>query len=121
MPGKIFINYRREGTTDTAGRLHDRIAQAFGLFPGSRRERECPRALLTIVRRARKKKYGDQRNKPPKKPKMPQWIVQEAKPLKTLRRSPFRLPAISTRSPLTPGTLLPTKVDPCRYLPPGNA
>jgi tetratricopeptide (TPR) repeat protein len=30
MPGKIFINYRREGTTDTAGRIYDRIAQAFG-------------------------------------------------------------------------------------------
>ena len=30
MPGKIFINYRREGTADTAGRLYDRIAQAFG-------------------------------------------------------------------------------------------
>ena len=30
MPGKIFINYRREGTADTAGRLSDRLAQAFG-------------------------------------------------------------------------------------------
>ena len=30
MPGKIFINYRREGTADTAGRLYERIAQAFG-------------------------------------------------------------------------------------------
>jgi len=30
MRGKIFINYRREGTTETAGRLYDRIAQAFG-------------------------------------------------------------------------------------------
>jgi tetratricopeptide (TPR) repeat protein len=30
MPGKIFINYRRAGSTDTAGRLYDRIAQAVG-------------------------------------------------------------------------------------------
>src|SRR6516164_1826852 len=30
MRGKIFINYRREGTIETAGRLYDRIAQAFG-------------------------------------------------------------------------------------------
>ena len=30
MRGKIFINYRREGTAETAGRLYDRIAQAFG-------------------------------------------------------------------------------------------
>src|SRR5262249_27264006 len=30
MRGKIFINYRREGTTETAGRLYDRMAQAFG-------------------------------------------------------------------------------------------
>src|SRR5262252_5480346 len=30
MRGKIFINYRREGTTETAGRLYDRLAQAFG-------------------------------------------------------------------------------------------
>jgi outer membrane murein-binding lipoprotein Lpp len=30
MFGKIFINYRREDSTGTAGRLHDRIAQAFG-------------------------------------------------------------------------------------------
>src|SRR6516225_1638088 len=30
MRNKIFINYRREGTTETAGRLYDRIAQAFG-------------------------------------------------------------------------------------------
>lgn len=29
MSGKIFINCRREGTSDTAGRLYDRIAQAF--------------------------------------------------------------------------------------------
>jgi hypothetical protein len=27
MLGKIFINYRREDSTGTAGRLHDRIAQ----------------------------------------------------------------------------------------------
>jgi hypothetical protein len=30
MPGKISINYHREGTTDTSGRLYERIAQAFG-------------------------------------------------------------------------------------------
>src|SRR6516162_8692004 len=30
MRGKIFINYRREGTIETAGRLYDRMAQAFG-------------------------------------------------------------------------------------------
>src|SRR5215472_2835781 len=30
MRSKIFINCRREGTVETAGRLYDRIAQAFG-------------------------------------------------------------------------------------------
>ena len=30
MRGKIFINYRREATAETAGRLYDRMAQAFG-------------------------------------------------------------------------------------------
>ena len=30
MAGTIFINYRREDSTATAGRLHDRLAQAFG-------------------------------------------------------------------------------------------
>src|SRR6516162_7009576 len=30
MRNKIFINYRREGTTETAGRLYDQMAQAFG-------------------------------------------------------------------------------------------
>src|SRR5690348_5938074 len=30
MRGKMFINYRREGTAETAGRLYDRMAQAFG-------------------------------------------------------------------------------------------
>src|SRR5437764_145394 len=30
MRGKIFINYRREGTIETAGRLYDRLAQTFG-------------------------------------------------------------------------------------------
>ena len=30
MRNKIFINYRREGTTETAGRLYDRLAQVFG-------------------------------------------------------------------------------------------
>src|SRR5262252_9514326 len=30
MRSKIFINYRRGGTAETAGRLYDRIAQAFG-------------------------------------------------------------------------------------------
>src|SRR5262245_34738552 len=30
MAGKIFINYRRGDSIGTAGRLHDRMAQAFG-------------------------------------------------------------------------------------------
>ena len=30
MTGKIFINYRREDSTGTAARLHDRLAQEFG-------------------------------------------------------------------------------------------
>jgi tetratricopeptide (TPR) repeat protein len=30
MTGKIFINYRRDDSIGTAGRLHDRLAQAFG-------------------------------------------------------------------------------------------
>jgi uncharacterized protein len=30
MAGKIFINYRREDSIGTAGRLHDRLAQTFG-------------------------------------------------------------------------------------------
>ena len=30
MRGKIFINYRREGTIEAAGRLYDRLAQTFG-------------------------------------------------------------------------------------------
>ena len=30
MAGKIFINYRREDSVGTAGRLHDRLAQVFG-------------------------------------------------------------------------------------------
>ena len=30
MAGKIFINYRREDSIGTAGRLHDRLAQSFG-------------------------------------------------------------------------------------------
>jgi len=30
MAGKIFINYRREDSISTAGRLHDRLVQAFG-------------------------------------------------------------------------------------------
>jgi hypothetical protein len=30
MAGKIFINYRREDSIGTAGRLHDRLVQAFG-------------------------------------------------------------------------------------------
>src|SRR4029453_9644354 len=30
MAGKIFINYRRDDSIGTAGRLHDRLAQAFG-------------------------------------------------------------------------------------------
>jgi len=28
--GKIFINYRRDDSIATAGRLHDRLAQTFG-------------------------------------------------------------------------------------------
>src|SRR5262245_57803439 len=30
MTGKIFINYRRDDSIATAGRLHDRLAPAFG-------------------------------------------------------------------------------------------
>ena len=30
MAGKIFINYRREDSIGTAGRLHDRLEQVFG-------------------------------------------------------------------------------------------
>ena len=30
MAGKIFINYRRDDSGATAGRLHDRLAQTFG-------------------------------------------------------------------------------------------
>ena len=30
MTGKIFINYRRDDSISTAGRLHDRLAQTFG-------------------------------------------------------------------------------------------
>ena len=30
MAGKIFINYRREDSIAIAGRLHDRLAEAFG-------------------------------------------------------------------------------------------
>jgi len=30
MAGKIFINYRREDSPGTAGRLHDRLVQTFG-------------------------------------------------------------------------------------------
>jgi hypothetical protein len=30
MPGKVFINYRRDDSNGTAGRLHDRLAQVFG-------------------------------------------------------------------------------------------
>ena len=30
MPDMIFINYRREDSAGTAGRLHDRLAQVFG-------------------------------------------------------------------------------------------
>jgi hypothetical protein len=30
MPDKIFINYRREDSIGTAGRLHDRLAHTFG-------------------------------------------------------------------------------------------
>src|SRR5262245_65897441 len=30
MSGTIFINYRREDSISTAGRLHDRLSQTFG-------------------------------------------------------------------------------------------
>lgn len=30
MPGRVFINYRRDDFIGTAGRLHDRLVQAFG-------------------------------------------------------------------------------------------
>src|SRR6478735_2895084 len=30
MAGKVFINYRREDSIGTAGRLHDRLAHTFG-------------------------------------------------------------------------------------------
>jgi TIR domain len=30
MATRIFINYRRDDTTSTAGRLHDRLAESFG-------------------------------------------------------------------------------------------
>ena len=30
MAGKIFINYRRDDSGGTAGRLHDRLAETFG-------------------------------------------------------------------------------------------
>jgi uncharacterized protein len=30
MAGKVFINYRRDDSAGTAGRLHDRLAQTFG-------------------------------------------------------------------------------------------
>jgi WD40 repeat protein len=30
MSGRVFINYRRDDSIGTAGRLHDRLAQAFG-------------------------------------------------------------------------------------------
>src|SRR5262245_66642546 len=30
MVARIFINYRRDDSTATAGRLHDRLAQSFG-------------------------------------------------------------------------------------------
>jgi hypothetical protein len=30
MAGKIFINYRRDDSIGTAGRLHDRLAPTFG-------------------------------------------------------------------------------------------
>ena len=30
MAGKIFINYRRNDSIATAGRLHDRLVEAFG-------------------------------------------------------------------------------------------
>jgi hypothetical protein len=30
MAGRVFINYRRDDSIRTAGRLYDRLAQAFG-------------------------------------------------------------------------------------------
>jgi len=53
MLGKIFINYRPEDSIGTAGRLQDRIAQAFGqknLFHGCRRVSisNCRNTLLLL-------------------------------------------------------------------------
>jgi GMP synthase PP-ATPase subunit len=36
MAGKIFINYRRDDSPGTAGRLHDRLAQTFGRHVATR-------------------------------------------------------------------------------------
>lgn len=30
MPGKIFVNYRRDDARDMAARIRDRLAQTFG-------------------------------------------------------------------------------------------
>ena len=48
MADKIFINYRREDSIGTAGRLRDRLAEAFGeenLFMGRQRRRQSARRM----------------------------------------------------------------------------
>ena len=55
MPGKIFVNYRRDDARDMAARIRDRLAAAFGhanvfmdvdnLRPGQRFDRELEKAL----------------------------------------------------------------------------
>ena len=55
MPGKVFVNYRRDDARDMAARIRDRLAQTFGeanvfmdvdnLRPGQRFDRELEKAL----------------------------------------------------------------------------
>jgi hypothetical protein len=55
MPGKIFVNYRRDDAPDMAARIRDRLADTFGdtnvfmdvdhLRPGQRFDRELSKAL----------------------------------------------------------------------------
>jgi tetratricopeptide (TPR) repeat protein len=55
MPGKIFVNYRRDDERSTAARIRDRLASTFGdanifmdvdnLLPGQRFDRELEKAL----------------------------------------------------------------------------
>jgi len=55
MPGKIFVNYRRDDAKDMAARIRDRLAQTFGdanvfmdvdnLMAGQRFDRELEKAL----------------------------------------------------------------------------